>query len=320
MLMKHALTRGLGLLVVSLLAALIGPSVSLATPPPDSQLNTDGSNVLGKTWRKQKTPQHHRRQPGPPSASEGSGAAPKAGTRRRDRGNLDQQIARARAAERRYRSALRQFDRDITSYTRCLSNGTGGACSRPSAPKAPPEATFAVFIGGPRQNQAPGAPVLTITPQQAAYMAVARLRLTPPTPNIGPPPKINRWKMAAVGYPLWLWADGTLNPGPVSDSVGGLNVSLDAHIDKVVFLMGDGTSVTCRGTGTKWTRSVTPGAESPTCGHRYTRPSLPTRKYTVTAQTHWAVDWNINGVTGTIPLVQQASTQLPVGELQVLVR
>jgi hypothetical protein len=47
---------------------------------------------------------------------------------------------------------------------------------------------------------------------------------------------------------------------------------------------------------------------------------LPAGNYTVTARTYWAVDWNINGNTGTIPYVQAASTTLPVGELQVLVR
>ncbi len=163
-------------------------------------------------------------------------------------------------------------------------------------------------------------PVITITPQQAAYIAVARLTLTPPTPGIGPPPSINKWKMAAVGYPLWLWAEGNTTPGSSSDSVAGLSVRLTPRVDRVLFRMGDGRSVTCQGVGTTWRRSVTPGSESPTCGHRYEKPSLPKGEYTVTAQTRWMVDWAINGVTGSIPIVQEATTQLPVGELQALVR
>ena len=126
--------------------------------------------------------------------------------------------------------------------------------------------------------------------------------------------------MAAVGYPLWLWAEGNLNPAPVSDSVLDVSVSLDARLESVIFSMGDGKSVNCTVVDRKWTRAVKPGAESPVCGYRYHEPSLPKGNYTVTAQTVWAVDWNINGTTGTLPFYQQSSTELPVGELQVLVR
>ena len=153
-----------------------------------------------------------------------------------------------------------------------------------------------------------------------AQRALASLRLTAPTPSVGPPPSVNRWKMAAVGFPLWLWVDGRTNPAPVTDSDGPLSVSLSAHITGITFAMGDGHSVTCAGTGTRWTRAVAAGKPSPTCGYTYTRPSLPKGNYTVTATTHWAVDWNINGTTGTLPYAQSATTQLPVGELQVLIR
>ena len=159
-----------------------------------------------------------------------------------------------------------------------------------------------------------------ISPQEAAYAASARLNLTAPKPMIGPSPDINRWKMAAVGYPLWLWADGNLNPAPVSDSVYDISVALDAHLVKVVFDMGDGHKVTCTNVSTQWTRAVKPGTASPACGYRYQKPSLPADSYTVTANAVWAVDWNISGTTGTIPFYQSASTTIPVGELQVLVR
>ena len=102
----------------------------------------------------------------------------------------------------------------------------------------------------PPAGAAPGAPVVTITPQAAAHMAMAKLTLTPPTPGIGPPPKINEWKMAAVGYPLWLWGEGDLDPGPVSDAVAGLRCGWIRGSTKIVFSMGDGESVTCRNAGT----------------------------------------------------------------------
>lgn len=159
-----------------------------------------------------------------------------------------------------------------------------------------------------------------LSPEQAAYVAFAKLRLTAPKPMIGPSPDLNEWKMAAVGYPLWLWADGTVDPAPVTDSVYDISVGLDAHLVKVVFDMGDGHRVSCADVGRHWTSAVAAGSESPSCGYRYQKPSLPEGSYTVTANAVWAIDWNVNGVTGTIPFYQSASTTIPVGELQVLVR
>jgi len=97
-------------------------------------------------------------------------------------------------------------------------------------------------------------------------------------------------------------------------------VSLDARVSKIVFDMGDGTTVTCPGTGQKWHRRVPAAQKSPVCGHVYQKPSLPQGKYTVTATTHWSVAWTVTGTSGVIPFVQSSTVTLPVGELQVLVR
>ncbi|HEY5820587.1 MAG TPA: hypothetical protein VIT20_01335, partial [Propionibacteriaceae bacterium] len=113
---------------------------------------------------------------------------------------------------------------------------------------------------------------------------------------------------------------GNLNPAPVSDSIYDINVSLDAHLVKIVYSMGDGHKTTCTDVTHPWTRTVAPATKSPTCGYTYQQPSLPHGNYTITANAIWAVDWTINGTTGTIPFYQSATTQLPVGELQVLVR
>jgi len=199
----------------------------------------------------------------------------------------------------------------------CIATNDQFGCDR-FGETALPDAPDIRQAGDPADAAAPAAPVLS--PQEVAYLASARLRLTPPKPMIGPSPQLNEWKMAAVGYPLWLWADGDLDPAPVGDSVADIAVSLDAHLVKVVFEMGDGRKVSCADLGTKWTPAVEPGTKSPTCGYAYQEPSLPAGSYTVTANAVWAIDWNINGTTGTIPLYQSASTEVPVGELQVLVR
>ena len=151
-------------------------------------------------------------------------------------------------------------------------------------------------------------------------MAVARLQLPTVAPGIGPSPELNPWNMAAVGYPLWLWADGPTHVGPIRDSVGGLSVSLDADVSSLTFRMGDGHSINCAGSGQEWTSSVKPGAKSPSCGYSYSKPSLPSGKYTVAAVANWAVTWTSNGQSGVINVPTVAATELPVGELQVLVR
>lgn len=236
--------------------------------------------------------------------------------------------ARVAAANRRIRKQQRQINAEAAAYhhkidkrNACLSRGQGPAKCGPSVATQLFGGVFAQGVLVPGQPRNPAAPPrVTLTADQVAYVAFARLKLTAPKLMVGPPPSVNKWHMAAVGYPLWLWVAGTTDPAPVSDSVGGLFVSLDAHLSKVVFSMGDGTKVTCNGTGTAWGRWVQPGQKSPTCGHSYSEPSLPKGNYTITATTYWSVAWNVTGQTGVIPFVQSASTTLPVGELQVLVR
>jgi len=222
---------------------------------------------------------------------------------------------RLREARKKFSAAHAAYIRQLTTYNRCVvtfnpSTNPGGCGNRPTAPTAPMFSTNN-FAG-------PGNPA--ITAGQAAAIAVARLQLPTIAPGIGPSPDLNPWNMAAVGYPLWLWADGPTHVGPISDSVAGLSVSLDAEVSSLTFRMGDGHSVTCAGAGQPWTKSVQPGAKSPTCGYAYARPSLPDDKYTVAAIANWAVTWTSNGQSGVINVPAVDTTDLPVGELQVLVR
>jgi hypothetical protein len=169
-------------------------------------------------------------------------------------------------------------------------------------------------------NRSAGVMPIQVSPAQAGAIAVARLKLPTVAPGIGPSPDLNRWKMAAVGYPLWLWADGPIHVGPVSDSAGGLNVSLEANVTSLSFRMGDGNTVECAGAGDKWTKEVEPGTRAPTCGYVYTRPSLPKGNYKVSAVANWAVTWTANGQSGVINVPAVQTTELAVGELQVLIR
>ena len=277
------------IMMSSLLGVLLAVTLTTAAQADDSGLQIDGRagdvKLVGR---------RDRNKPGQPS------------TRRRSPGKSD-------AA--RLRENQRQTDRYFAytkrrqEYDACTAAGRTG-CVAPGKAVDLPDLIA--------RGQIDGAPV--ITPQQAAIVAVAELHLTPPKPGIGPSPNINDWHIAAVGYPYWLWAEGNLNPAPVSTTVGPLTVRLQAHLASTTFDLGDGTRITCTDLTRRWTPSVEPGAASPACGHVYTEPSLPKGKYTVTAYSTWAVDWSVNGIGGTIPLYQDASTTLPVGELQVLTR
>jgi hypothetical protein len=226
----------------------------------------------------------------------------------------DDSDQRAFEAGKEFSAALAEYDRRLASYNRCVlifdPSLNAAGCGSPPTPPNPPQLASDNFSG--RGNQP--------TPGQAAAIAVARLQLPKVSPGIGPSPDINPWNMAAVGYPLWLWADGPTHVGPISDSVAGLSVSLDAEVSSLTFRMGDGHTVTCAGSGHPWTTAVQPGTESPNCGYTYAKPSLPDNTYTVAAIANWAVTWTSNGQSGVINVPVVDTVELPVGELQVLVR
>ena len=214
----------------------------------------------------------------------------------------------APTARQKFAAALAAYDRQMARYGQCLqANPNGTGCNQPNSPWF-------------RTNTFSGPGNQPISAGQAAALAVARLQLPTIAPGIGPSPELNPWNMAAVGYPLWLWADGPTHVGPITDSVGGLSVSLDADVSSLTFRMGDGHSINCAGSGHEWTPVVKPGATSPSCGYSYSEPSLPGGKYTVAAIADWAVTWTSNGQSGVINVPAVSTTELPVGELQVLVR
>jgi hypothetical protein len=242
------------------------------------------------------------------------------------RGDVHQQSEEARRAEMNLRRQVETYSAALDAWRTCMSQTrqpvVAGDAAQFCTQPIPPD--FATEVPGTLVTNAaaavPGGPQIFLTPEQVAYIAFARLHLEPLKPVIGPPPELNRWKMAAVGYPLWLSGGGDAHPPAVWDQVFNLRVRLEARVKRVDFLMGDGNVVTCDGPGLPWTPAVKPGDRSPACGYQYAKPSLPEGNYTVTARTHWNVNWTINSQTGVIPMIQASSVELPVGELQVLIR
>lgn len=187
-----------------------------------------------------------------------------------------------------------------------------------------PDGELWTFVGGDIDwEQYDGDPppakakVPSISPGMAGRMAAARLVMHPASVGLGPDPQDNEYKMIPVGFPIWLWADGgDTGTSSSSESVAGLNVSLTARMTKINWSMGDGTSFTCE-KGTAYKKgAVVPATPSPDCGHRYEQVG----DYTITATTHWSIDWSAGGQSGSIPFSMSRSRDITIGELQVVVR
>ena len=151
-----------------------------------------------------------------------------------------------------------------------------------------------------------------------AVTLVTELRLPTPTPNFGPDPNNNEWKMLAVGFPVWLWTNGPPSVS-TSASASGFTFRMSARLRSTTFHMGDGRSITCSSMS-RYSSAVRPSAPSPDCGHVYSQPSLPKGKYTVRAVADWDVSWSVAGFSGVIPAYNEASATIPIGELVALNR
>ena len=154
------------------------------------------------------------------------------------------------------------------------------------------------------------------TARQLSRHLIVRLQLPKPTPQFGPDPADNEWDMMAVGYPIWLWTEGP-ETVTATESAYGYTFTLRAHYRSTTFELGDGKTKQCTDT-TAYRQTVKPGTASPTCGYTYLKAPRD-GTYTVTATTHWDVDWSVAGFSGTLPGTHSASRELPVGELQAIV-
>lgn len=161
----------------------------------------------------------------------------------------------------------------------------------------------------------PVGPAAPPDPRVLAHRAIATMHLR--AVDIGIVPEARDGAVGIVGMPTWMWVANPSEPtwGPItrSASAGGASVTATAAVNRVVWSMGDGTTIRCDSPGTEYADSY--GKQSsPTCGHTYTRPGT----YTVAATSYWTVSWQGLGQTGTIPLDFTQRTRIVVGESQVL--
>jgi hypothetical protein len=199
-------------------------------------------------------------------------------------------------------------------------DASDGAIYRPtSCPDFPYEGagTFVprdmFFADGEAPGEAP-----TATPAEVAQLAVEQMTLNGPEIGIAPEPG----KTGLVGLPAWMWNDEgetTTGPQTVTASAGGVSVTATAEVDKVVWNMGDGSSVTCTEPGTPYEASYGK-RESPDCGHVYSRTSKGEsgNKYKITATATWTIHWEGGGEIGELTQTRESDTAIAIGELQVV--
>ncbi|MCX5215692.1 ATP-binding protein [Kitasatospora sp. NBC_00240] len=151
-----------------------------------------------------------------------------------------------------------------------------------------------------------------VAPAVLAQRAIDSMLLKGADIGIAPKPGAK----SLVGLPVWVWnnvSDTTWGPKGAEASAPGITVKATAHVSKIVWKFGDGTSQTCTGPGKAYDPSY--GTQTPECGHPYTKAG----SYTITATSTWAVDWtSTDGQSGQILTDRTSTTSTQIAEAQVL--
>lgn len=139
----------------------------------------------------------------------------------------------------------------------------------------------------------------------------ARSEITFEKPDIGSAPCSDANCQGAVGVPVWLWTQDFPSQTE-SASAGGRTVRVTDEVTKVTWDLGDGTSITCNSSGTRYDRSIG-WATSPDCGvpNGYSKAG----RYTVTATFHHEISYSgapLPSETAT----STASVPVVIGEYQ----
>ena len=135
----------------------------------------------------------------------------------------------------------------------------------------------------------------------------AGLNLAPINMGIAPTPlDQNPDSLGAVGLPVWLWVEtpSSNSTGPTltsSASERGYTVTIRAQMTGIDWDLGDGGQVITCGLGNRFDPK-TMGPETPvSCGrqHGYQKQG----EYTITATSHWKIEWGGIGRTGVITMI-----------------
>lgn len=168
----------------------------------------------------------------------------------------------------------------------------------------------------------PGTPQpALLDPAVLAQRAVEQLGLAGPDIQTSPPARTDQ----VVGLPTWLWTQVTATTWgshSATAAVPGESVTATATAERIVWDLGDGTTIICDGPGTPYQPGMNPHAASSSCGHTYASSSAgqPDQAYAVTATTTWSVHWAGAGAQGQLILQRSSQTTLRVVEAQAVNR
>lgn len=144
-----------------------------------------------------------------------------------------------------------------------------------------------------------------ITPGTLALQALKELPLLYPRPRTAPPATVKQ----VVGIRTWMWVDpADWHPISATAAIPGLAATVTAQPTKVIWSMGDGSTVTCDGPGTVYDPTKPDSEQHSDCSHTYQHDGT----YDARATIVWGVTWTAtNGAGGALGNVQR-STQFAI--------
>ena len=150
--------------------------------------------------------------------------------------------------------------------------------------------------------------------------ALRQLQLPEPEINMSPPPSAD----SVVGVPVFLWVSADAwQPAEATAEIPGVTVHVRAEPQRVVWNMGDGTQVECRGPGEPWDPSLSEEAQVSSCRYTYRSTSIgqPDERFPVTATVYWMASWTVEGAPGGGDLgeiARSSTTSVRVAQIQTV--
>jgi hypothetical protein len=168
------------------------------------------------------------------------------------------------------------------------------------------------------QGGAP-APAPAVDPLVLAQQALSQAVF--PTLSIRTNPPADR---LVVNFPVWLSLSSGFASVSASASAGPVTSTVSLMPVSVLWRLGEGGTVTCRGPGVAYDPSRPFDQQvPPTCGYQYARSSAgqPGERYTVTATVSYQATWTVTGAAGggSLGAVDRTvSLSVRVGEIEAV--
>lgn len=167
-------------------------------------------------------------------------------------------------------------------------------------------------------NGAAGPAANAVSPVALAQTALASAAI--PAPAIGTSPDTRH---LLVNYPTRLYLTSGWGRVSATASAGAVTATVAATPYKVVWSMGDGSSVTCDNPGTPYDPNKSWASQNPPpCGYTYSESSAnqPDEAYRLTATVYYHVTWAAGALGGGAlgDLTRSSTVPAYVGEVQTL--